>query len=118
MLEILHHVIAAEADMEIVGVVDDGDLSSAIRRTRADVMVVGQDRQAEHKGYARLLCHHPHIKVLAIADNGKSGSLYKLRPRHVPLGKISARTLVKAIRGRATLSSETRAARKKSVGIH
>jgi len=109
MLDIIHHVVAAEPDMAVVGVVDDGELPAALRRTRADVVVVGQEAQAERDSYLQLLLGHPHVKVLAIANNGKSGSLYELQPRRVSLGKISARTLTQAIRGGAQPTSQTRA---------
>jgi hypothetical protein len=117
MLDIIHHVVAAEPDMAVIGVVDDGDLPIAVRRARADVVVVGHDAQAERDAYIHLLLHQPHVKVLAIAHNGKSGWLYELRPRRVTLGKISPRTLIQAIRGRLPLSSETRAPRRRA-GVH
>jgi DNA-binding NarL/FixJ family response regulator len=118
MLDIIHHVIAAEPDMAVIGVVDDDDLPVAVRRARADVVVVGQDAQAERDCYLRLLLRHPHVKVLAISDNGKSGWLYELRPRRISLGKISARTLAAAIRGRVPLRSATTASRKRPVEVH
>jgi hypothetical protein len=117
MLDILHHVVAAEPDMAVVGVIDDGDLPAAIRRTRADVVVVEHDPQLERHLYLPLLLRHPPVKVLAIAESGKSGSLYELRPRRIPLGKISGRSLTKAIRGTARLSSANGAS-KKPAGVH
>ena len=118
MLDIIDHVVAAEPNMAVVGVVADGDLPGAIRRTRADVLVVGQDPQGERDSYLPLLLRHPRVKVLAITDNGKSGTLYELRPRRISLGKISARTLAKAIRGSAPLSSETTAPRTRPAEVH
>jgi hypothetical protein len=103
--------------MAVVGVVNDGDLPAAVGRTRADV-VVGRDAQTERDSYLQLLLRHPHIKVLAIANNGKSGSLYELRPRRVSLGQISARTLTQAIRRRALTSYETRAPRGGAAKVH
>src|SRR5262245_38690356 len=117
MLDIIHHVVAAEPDMAVIGVVDEGDLPAAVGGARADVVVVGHDAQAERDAYLQLLLQHPHVKVLAIANNGKSGSLYELRPRRVTLGKISPRTLIQAIRGRSPPSSETRALRR-TAGVH
>jgi DNA-binding NarL/FixJ family response regulator len=118
MLDIIHHVIAAEPDMAVIGVVDDVDLPAAVGRTRADVVVVGHDAQAERDSYLQLLLRHPHVKVLAIADNGKSGSLYELQPRRVSLGKISARTLTQAIRGGVQPTSKTRAPRRRPAEVH
>jgi hypothetical protein len=98
MLDILHHVVAAEPDMEIVGSVDVDGLSRAIQPTLPDVVVVGHDAQSERDLYLSLLLRRPQLKVLAIDDDGKNGWLYELRPRRIRLGKISARSLTKAIR--------------------
>lgn len=102
--------------MAVVGVVDDDDLPAAVGRTRTDVVVVGQDPQAERNSYLQLLLRHPHVQVLAIANDGKSGSLYELQPRRVSLGKISARTLTQAIRG--GVQPKTRAPRRRSAEVH
>lgn len=118
MLDIIHHVVAAEPDMAVIGVVDDGELPAAVGRARADVVVVGHDARAERDSYCQLLLRHPHVKVLAISDNGKSGWLYELRPRRTSLGKISARTLTQAIRRRGPPSSEIRAPRRRAVEVH
>jgi DNA-binding NarL/FixJ family response regulator len=118
MLDIIHHVVAAQPDMEVIGVIDEGDLPAAVGRTRADVVVVGHDPQAERDSYLQLLVRHPHVKVLAIADNGKSGSIYELQPRRISLGKISARSLAQAIRRRAPASSQTTAPRRRPAEVH
>jgi len=118
MLDILHHLVAAEPDMAVVGVIDDGDLTAAIRRTRADVVVVGQDPQGERDFCLPLLLRHPRVKVLAIAKSGRSGSLYELRPRRIPLGKISARTMAKAIRAKSPLMPVTASPWKKPAEVH
>ena len=106
MLDILHHVVAAQPDMTIVGTVDD-DLLGAAQRARADVLVVGQDVQGERDFYRALLLRHPQLRVLTLADDGKSGWLYDLRPRRVRLREISARSLARAIRGQALSTSRT-----------
>jgi hypothetical protein len=118
MLDILHHVVEAEPDMAIVGTVDSGGLPITIQRTRADVVVVGHEAKSEQDFYLSLLLCRPQIKVLAIAEDGKSGWVYELRPRRVRLGKISARSLAKAIRGRATPTSPTVTTTRKPAEVH
>ena len=118
MLDILHHVVAAQPDMAIVGTVDNGGLPIAIQRTRADVVVVGHETQSERDLYLSLLLRRPQLKVLAIAEDGKSGWVYELRPRRARLGKISARSLATAIRGRATPASRNVTATRKPVEVH
>lgn len=118
MLDILNHVIAAEPDMRVVGVVDGDELPAAIRRTRADVVVVGQTAQDERDFHLQLLLRHPHVKLLAIAESGKSGSLYELRPRRISLGKLSAGTLANAIRRQDRPSSKIRTPKRRPAEIH
>jgi len=104
MLDILHHVVAAQPDMTIVGTVGD-DLLLAAQRARADVLVVGHDAQGERDFYYALLLRHPQLRVLTLSDDGKSGWIYDLRPRRVRLREISARSLARAIRGQALSTS-------------
>jgi hypothetical protein len=99
MLDIIHHVVAAQPDMAIVDKVDARELSAAVQRTRADVVVVGHDAKGDRELFLSLLLRRPQLRVLAIADDGKSGCLYELLPRRVRIGKISAGSLAQAIRG-------------------
>ena len=98
LLDMLHHVVASNPSMTVVGQVGDADLLAAARQTRADVVLVGQKVKDERKRYAELLLRRPRLKVLAIAHDGRTGSLYELRPRRVPLGELSADTLYRAMR--------------------
>jgi hypothetical protein len=98
LLDMLHHVVASEPNMAVVGRVGDADLLAAARRTRADVVFVGQKVRDERERYGQLLLRRPRLRVLAIAHDGRTGSLYELRPRRVPLGELSADALCRAIR--------------------
>lgn len=93
--------------MAVVGVIDEIDLTAAVRRARADVVVVGEDPQGEQSDlYLKLLRRHPHIKVLAIAESGKKASFYELRPRRISIGKISARSFAASRAARAAERAE------------
>jgi DNA-binding NarL/FixJ family response regulator len=101
LIDILRPIVASEPDMAVVGRVNEGDLLAAARRTRADVILVGQkatDDRTEREEFVQLLLQRPRLKVLAIADDGKTGALYELRPRRIPLGEMSAEALRNAIR--------------------
>jgi hypothetical protein len=100
LLDMLHHVVASEPNMTVVGRVGDADLLATARRTRADVILVGQRAKDEREQYGRLLLRRPRLKGLAIAHDGRTGSLYELRPRRIPLGEMSADALRRAIRSR------------------
>ena len=101
LLDILSRIVASELDMVVAGWVEnDEDLLAAIRRARANVILVGQAAEDAQEKYASLLLARPRLKVVAITGDGKTGLLYELRPKRVPLGEISADVLRKAIRGR------------------
>ncbi len=119
MLDMLHHVVIAEPDMAVVGVIDEADLTAAVRRARADVVVVGEDPQGDQRDlYLKLLRRHPHIKVLAIAESGKKASFYELRPRRTSIGKISARSFAATIRAKTPLSVAPASIRKNPGEVH
>ena len=85
--------------MVVVGRVGKRDLDTAIRRTRAEVLIIGQKDDGQHD-YVRLLRQRPRLKIIAIVDDGRNGSLYELRPHRVPLRELSAHALCSAICGR------------------
>ena len=85
--------------MAVVGRVNDGDLLTAAQRTGADVILIGQKAKESREQYEELLLRQPRLKVVTIADDGKTGSLYELRPQRIPLGEMSADVLCAAIRG-------------------
>jgi hypothetical protein len=76
---------------------------------RADVILVGEDAKRGEPEYTELLLSRPGLKVVALTDDGKNGTLHEMRPHYFPLGEISAETLREAIRGRYTRETETAA---------
>jgi hypothetical protein len=99
LLDILGHVVASERDMVIAGqVADDENLLSAVRRTRADVILVRQAVEDERRKYASLLFARPKLRIVAIARDGSTGLLYELRPQRIALGRLSADALRRALR--------------------
>jgi hypothetical protein len=107
LLDILHHVVELTPDMTIVGHTADSDLAGAARRARADVVLVGEEARPETPEYGALLQARPGLKLLAISNDGKSGTLYEMRPHKITLGEISAETLRDAIRGRFSANVES-----------
>jgi DNA-binding NarL/FixJ family response regulator len=108
LVDILRHIVASEPDMTVVGRVGDGDLFAAAQRTGADVILIGQKANDNREQYNDLLLRQARLKVLTIADDGKTGSLYELRPQRIPLGEVSADVLCAAIRGRQPLPTGER----------
>jgi chemotaxis response regulator CheB len=101
LLDTISHVVASAPDMTVVGKVHERDLAVAAKRTRADAILVGEDEVPRTDEYSALLLKNPRLRVLAISDDGKTGTLHEMRPHRIPLGAISAATLRDAIRGYA-----------------
>jgi hypothetical protein len=100
LMDVLTNIVTSDATLVVAGsAASDEDLLMAVRRTRADVVLVGQKANDETCTFAPLLLSQPKLKVLAIADDADSGLLYDLRPYRKQIGKLSADALLDAIRG-------------------
>jgi hypothetical protein len=98
--DILGHIVASAPGMELAGrIIDDEDLISVVRRTRANVVLAQQNADDERETYAPLLLRRPQLRVVAVARDGRTGLLYELRPQRIALGKMSADALSNVIRG-------------------
>ena len=106
LLDSLQHIVASEPDMAVVGRVTSRTSLAAARRSRADVVLIGQAKHDQADETARKLARQLRLKVLTIASDGKGGTLYELRPQRIELGDLSARKLCKAIRARSDRHSD------------
>jgi hypothetical protein len=88
-------VVMGEGDGE-----PGGDLLAGMRTGAADALIVREDSCGEDE-IRGLLAERPAARVLAIAPNGDSGSLYELRAHRVHLADLSPQALVDAIKGNA-----------------
>ena len=97
--EIIESVIAGQHDMSIVGAIDTRDrVATALGQTPADVVIVGLRTGETAATLDPMLFEQPRLKMLAIGSNGRSSSLYELRPYTIPLGDVSPQGLIDAIR--------------------
>jgi DNA-binding NarL/FixJ family response regulator len=97
---ILADIIGPQPDMEIVGnSATTTSLAEAAEREDADIVILARDSAAQGEEYVEVLCGHSRPKVIEISSRGRYGSLYELRPCQVPLGEMSPRRLLEAIRG-------------------
>jgi hypothetical protein len=96
--EIMEEAFAASG-FTVIGE-DGSDLLATMRASAADALIVRED-SCDEEQIGDLLAELPGARVLAIAPNGGSGSLYELRPHRVRLGELSPQTLVDAVRGGA-----------------
>ena len=94
--DIIEQAVTPEPDMVIVSDPREPSLAATVERTGADFVILGRDAgPTEVDG---LLCENPRLRVLAVAGDGREAFLYELRPTRTPLGEISPRTIVDAIR--------------------
>ncbi len=104
--DIIAEIIALESDLIVVDSISgSADLKTAVRRTRADVVITQQASQEAAATHTSLLFTGRPLKIVVIADNARQGLLYELRPHCERLGPLSADSLVAAIRA-AALSTE------------
>ena len=99
--EIVIRLLAEEPDIDIIapGKVATG-LTEALQRYAPDVLVVGYavSRNGSDGPRAELFSTDLRLKVITVADDGRSGYLYRLRPERVPLGELSSECLANAVR--------------------
>lgn len=76
----------------------NGSLAAAVDRSGADFVFVSSETVGP-ADVCRLLEERPHVKVFAIADGGRDGCLYELRPNLVLVDEPSPETLVRTVLG-------------------
>ena len=97
--DILTNVLARERDMEVLRVLEKTDtLLRAVEESSADVVIVGLSDTELPRVCGDLVTANPHMKVLAVAGDGRRVFLHELRPHTVPLGEMSPAGLIDAIR--------------------
>ena len=96
--EIVRGVVSNTREFELVEEEGSAATLATIRAAAASVVITGLDRSSPQRVSA-LLGASPNVRVLALADDGRSGAVYELRPEARPLGDISPALLRSAIRG-------------------
>jgi len=99
MLELTKTILASDPYFSVVGHVAAGaNLRAAVRRYRADILIVmppdgiGSESDAE-----RLFWRRP-CKILAIEEGGRKGKLYVLHPYASKLDELSVDSLIGTLR--------------------
>jgi hypothetical protein len=96
--EIIERAVADEPDMVLVEAdAPELPLHEAVESAGADFVIAGSDY--DFGEVAQVLDERPRLRVLAVAGDGREAFLYELRPTRTPLGQVSPRTIVDAIRG-------------------
>jgi AmiR/NasT family two-component response regulator len=94
--EMVSVIVASEPRFKIVGVVRrDQDLSAAIRRTRADIVIVGERNEPHEQTLPSIRQLYGNlVKVIAVSETGHEVALYQVHLDRTPQGTASASSLL------------------------
>jgi hypothetical protein len=97
--EMVSAVVASDPRFKIVGTVERAqDLAAIIRRTRADVVIVGERDEPDEQARPSIDRLYRHLaKVIAVDETGHEAALYQLRLDRTPQGMVSAKSLLDLI---------------------
>jgi DNA-binding NarL/FixJ family response regulator len=102
LLDMITDIIALHAEIMITGKMQDtADLRAAVKKARADVVILNEPAIGPPPNYDELLYSRPHLGVLSITSDGRQFFLHKLRPVRTALGEVSPESFVQAIQSSA-----------------
>ena len=102
LLDMIADIVALRAEMMVAGKMQDtADLRAAVKKTRADVVILNEPAIGPSQDHQELLYSRPHLGVLSITSDGRQFFLRKLRPVRTALGEVSPEGLVQAIQSSA-----------------
>ncbi len=96
--DIVRHILGAADDVTIVGTArGQGELVALARAAHPEVVILGMAQDVAEPGWEFFLVD-PQLRVLGLELDGRQTYAYELRPHREPLGELSARGLVDAVR--------------------
>ena len=96
--EIVDEALSKRRDVHLVDETRNDSLVAAVDRSGAGFVIVSSESVGPAE-VCRLLEERPRVKVFAIADGGRDGCLYELRPNLVLVGELSPQSLVQTVLG-------------------
>jgi len=94
--DIIKGALTLEQDMRLLDIGGEHDLSAAVKRCAADVVIVGDPPPTSMQAHHHLLVDNPSLKIFVVTDDGRKASLVEFRS--IPVAEMSPRGLVAAIR--------------------
>jgi hypothetical protein len=88
----------SHSDVRLVDEQSDGSLVAAVDRSGARFVIVSSEAVSTIE-VCGLLEERPHVKVFAIADGGRDGCLYELRPNLVLVRELSPASVLQTVLG-------------------
>lgn len=104
--DIIDDAARVHPDIEIFASADT-DLSRAVARRGADVVIVAAAAPGASRLHRRVLVDHPQLKVFVVTDEGRAAHLLELR--QTPVVEVSPNGLIEAIRAAVAAGRRPRA---------
>jgi hypothetical protein len=99
LAEILTAALDDEPDVELVGKPPDLEaLKAMVARHEVDVVILGLSDDALSPAQFQLFDADARVRILALEQQGRSASLYELRPYRTMLGEGSPQELMQTVR--------------------
>jgi len=99
LTDIITDLVSAQGDMLVVAKAPTAvDWVGAARRSAADIVIVRQPQGGQADDPLADVAALGRLRILAIDDGGRTGSLYRIHPERVALGELSGERLVAAVR--------------------
>jgi predicted TIM-barrel enzyme len=99
LLDMMTDIIVVHGEMTISGKMEEtADIGAAVKKAKADVIIVNESGTGQWQNYRELLYSCPHLRVLSITNDGHHFFLHKLHPVCTALGEISPEKPVQAVR--------------------
>lgn len=96
--DLVKALFADRHEVEVVAEVDRlDDVLPALAETEANVVLVAVREETLTLAQSRLLDAPPHVRVLTIRDEGRTGDLYRIDAVRASVEELSAETLLGAI---------------------
>jgi hypothetical protein len=97
--EMVSAIVASEPRFKIVGVVGrDQDLPAAMRRTRADIVIVSEPNKPHEEARPSIRRLYGNLAgVIAVSETGREVALYQVHLERTPQGTASASSLLDLI---------------------
>lgn len=95
--DLVRAAVARHQDLEVVADVTEDEAGAAIADTVPDCVIVGGNRATPPPPCRAAFDTQPHLVVLALAGDGREGTLWELAPHRLALGELSRDSLLKAV---------------------
>jgi DNA-binding NarL/FixJ family response regulator len=97
--QIVRGLVSTSEEFELVDEPDGEAAVATIQASGTCVVITGRESAAARASIGSLLGTHPEVPVIALSNDGRSGTLFQPGLEERPLGELSPEALRAAIRG-------------------